>query len=552
MINPVDTVCKTIERYDLIPAGTHVIVGLSGGADSVCLMEILWELAGSRRLQASLEAVHVHHGLRQTADRDEAYVRSFAEVRNIPLTVVHVKAGQYAEEHGLSTEEAGRILRQQAFAEAAEQWKKKSEGNAAGSNKGSRSCPECRIALAHHLEDSAETMLFHLCRGSRMAGLAGICPRSGNVIHPLIECSREEIEEFLRDRGITWCTDETNESDDYTRNFIRHQILPLLKDHINLEAERHIAGAALEAAECEQFLQEETRKAFRQCCAQIGKDGKTFPGACPEAEGKEWDSGESSAREKRAGCEAPEIGIRLERLTALPPFLQRRVLYEALIRTAGRKKDIAAVHVESLQKLCSHGGSAELSLPYGITARKQYGMLRLWKTGNQTAGEKEEEKAAARRNAEERISGKMNPESRNAAEKCFVSETDMPEISEAGFFLIRSSDNYHSRRFPRPVGCKVPSGPYTKWFDYDKMQASFQFRTRQPGDRMLLSADGGGKYKTLSRLFIDGKIPKDLRDRIVLPFSGQEVLWIPGGRISAAFPVTDDTKNILELSVARK
>ena len=133
---------QVIRQFDMIPPGAHVIVGLSGGADSVCLMEALYERVKDGGLSGTLEAVHVHHGLRATADRDEEYVRAFTAERKIPLRVVHVRAADYAAEHGLSTEEAGRILRQQAFAEAAVQ----------------RADPACpvRIALAHHLEDSAE------------------------------------------------------------------------------------------------------------------------------------------------------------------------------------------------------------------------------------------------------------------------------------------------------------------------------------------------------------------------------------------------------------
>ncbi len=457
---------QVIRQFDMIPPGAHVIVGLSGGADSVCLMEALYERVKDGGLSGTLEAVHVHHGLRATADRDEEYVRAFTAERKIPLRVVHVRAADYAAEHGLSTEEAGRILRQQAFAEAAVQ----------------RADPACpvRIALAHHLEDSAETLLFHLCRGGRMAGFTGIRPVSGNVIHPLLTCSRDEIEAFLRERQIPWCTDETNDRDDYTRNRIRHQVMPLLCESINPEAERHLAAAALEAAEAETFLEAETEKARRQCLADGYED-------C-------------------AGASGGEV-YNVSRLLALVPFLRRRVLYAALVRAAGRKKDISAEHVAALERLLQTGGSAELTMPCGILARKEYDDL--W---------------FVRRVEHEHAEGLWRWN---------------------GVAVPTAADAYETREFERPDGAAIPTGLCTKWFDYDKITSTVDFRTRRPGDRLTLSGDG--RSKALGRCFIDGKMPADLRDRVVLPMCGQEVLWIPGYRVNASFLVSERTRRILEI-----
>ena len=492
MKNLINKVEQIIRQYDMIPPGAHVIVGLSGGADSVCLMEALYERKKNERLSVTLEAVHVHHGLRATADRDEAYVRAFTEEREIPLRVVHVRAADYAAEQGLSTEEAGRILRQQAFAEAAARW--------------ADSACSVRIALAHHLEDSAETLLFHLCRGGKIAGFAGIRPVSGNVIHPLLTCSREEIEAFLREKRIPWCTDETNDSDDYTRNRIRHQVMPLLRSGVNAEADRHLAAAALEAAEAEAFLEAETEKARRQCLADGGLE--TIGQQAGEAVLLEPDG-----YEDRADVLGGEV-YTVHRLQALAPFLRRRVLYAALVRAAGRKKDISAEHVAALDRLLQTGGNAELTLPCGILARKQYDDLRFVRRGTG-------QRALS-------VSGRSGERWR-----------------WNGVAVPTAADAYETRVFDRPDGAVIPSGLCTKWFDYDKITSTVDFRTRRPGDRLTLSEEGSSK--TLGRCFIDGKMPAGLRDRVVLPMCGQEALWIPGYRVSAAFLVSENTRRILEI-----
>ena len=481
----------------MIPPGAHVIVGLSGGADSVCLMEALYELKTDGRLSGTLEAVHVHHGLRTTADRDEAYVRAFTEERGIPLRVVHVRAADYAAEHGLSTEEAGRILRQQAFAEAAARW-------------ADPACP-VRIALAHHLEDSAETLLFHLCRGGRMAGFTGIRPVSGNIIHPLLTCSREEIEAFLRERRIPWCTDETNDCDDYTRNRIRHQVMPLLRSGVNPGADRHLAAAALEAAEAEAFLEAETEKARRRCLAARNPETDRFPETGGQQDGETTRS-RTDGQADGAGASEEDV-YAVSRLQALAPFLQRRVLYAALVRAAGRKKDISAEHVAALTRLLQSGGSAELTMPCGILARKGYDDLWFVRQMEQRA-----------------LSGPGR-----SGERWRWNGVAVPTAADA----------YETRVFERPDGSAIPAGLCTKWFDYDKITSTVDFRTRRPGDRLTLSEDG--RSKALGRCFIDGKMPADLRDRMVLPMCGQEVLWIPGYRVSASFLVSERTRRILEI-----
>ena len=194
------------EKYQMIRPGDRIVAGISGGADSVCLLFLLRELC--REKGAGLFAVHVNHGLRGAeAGEDEAYVRKLCGELKVPLRVFSFDVRGRAREEHLTLEEAGRLCRYEAFEEEAER------------------IGGTRIAVAHHAGDQAETVLFQLFRGSGLKGLAGIRPVRDNVIRPLLCTGREEIEAWLTERGIEWRTDSTNLTTDYTRNRIRGEIL---------------------------------------------------------------------------------------------------------------------------------------------------------------------------------------------------------------------------------------------------------------------------------------------------------------------------------------
>ena len=233
----------------------RLLCAVSGGADSMCLLEVLRELQPRAGLQ--LKVFHVHHGLRESAAGDLDYVAEYCERADIPFEAAYVDAAGFAGDHGLSVEEAARQLRYEALEKAADRWDQEnlSEKEHLPEHKtlASRQNGKCRIAVAHHREDQAETVLFNLVRGSRLTGLRGMLPVSGRIIRPLLTCSRREIEEFLAARGISWREDETNEDVRYSRNLLRRRIIPLL-EQINKGAQEHIVRASEEAAEAEEFL----------------------------------------------------------------------------------------------------------------------------------------------------------------------------------------------------------------------------------------------------------------------------------------------------------
>lgn len=203
-----DKILRYIRLYNMLSEGDIAVCGLSGGADSVSLLMVLCEL--KEQLGIRVEALHVNHCLRGAeSDRDEEFCRQLCLRLNIPFTAVSCDVNGYAEENSLSCEEAARALRYGIFSD-----------NTVGK----------KLATAHNADDNLETVILNLVRGSGLKGISGIIPVRGNIIRPLLAVSRQEIEDYLSERKQDYVTDSTNLSDDYTRNRIRHNIIPVMKE----------------------------------------------------------------------------------------------------------------------------------------------------------------------------------------------------------------------------------------------------------------------------------------------------------------------------------
>lgn len=198
---------QTVERYNLFPSESKVLVAVSGGSDSVCLLDLLRIFASERKLR--LIGFHLNHRLRETARRDEAFVRSL--FGSEPLVVVRSDVGRYAQRHRLGIEEAARLVRYRHMERVAKRL----------------GC--VRVALGHNADDNLETMLFNLARGAGLSGLAGIPVQRGIFVRPLLDLEREDIVRYLRARGLDWVEDETNKDIAFRRNLLRLQVVPALK-----------------------------------------------------------------------------------------------------------------------------------------------------------------------------------------------------------------------------------------------------------------------------------------------------------------------------------
>ena len=241
----ISTVKLTIQKHNMLHAGDSVCAALSGGADSVALLLVLYEL--STELDFSLSAVHVNHLLRgEESDRDEQFCRDLCGKLGVPLQIFREDAAAFSQAIGESVETGARELRYKIFS--------------------GLSCD--KIATAHNLNDNAETLLFRIARGTGLHGLSGIPAVRGNIIRPLIECTRDEIEAYLAEKNQSFVTDSTNLSDDYARNRIRHHVVPEMQAvHGAFPAcvTRMTAGFA----EDEDFLTNEAKKCEKQSLFQL-------------------------------------------------------------------------------------------------------------------------------------------------------------------------------------------------------------------------------------------------------------------------------------------
>ena len=324
-----------VRKWGMLEKSDIVIAGISGGPDSICLLCVLIDL--SREIGFQIAAVHVNHGLRGAeADADEAYVSRFCEERGIPLMVRHTDVRAIAAERKLSGEEAGREVRREAYEEAV------------------RKYGGTRIALAHHMNDNAETLLLNMARGTGVRGMAGIRPVNGPYIRPLLCVKRREIEQYLEENHIDYCIDRTNMEDIYTRNRIRNHIIPCLEEQINSRTVEHLEELAEQMGELSNYVERQAGKAYARCVRQV------------QASGTEMSVGE-------------ETVLDVERFQEEDPAIRPYVVRMLLSRAAKREKDIEAVHVRSVEALTQMQSGRKISLPYGLCAERRYGEVHIYR-----------------------------------------------------------------------------------------------------------------------------------------------------------------------------
>ena len=371
---------RYIEANQLIRPGDGVVVGLSGGPDSVFLLYALHTLQA--RMGFTLRAVHVHHGIRGAeADRDETFSEKLCAKLDIPFQAVHVAAPAYAAQHGLSLEEAARILRYEALEAARQQL---TQATAAW------------IAVAHHLDDQAETVLHNLVRGAGLRGLAGMENRRNHVIRPLLSIKREDILKWLKQYDIPYVTDSTNADPHYTRNRIRSTVLPELRE-INPEASAHIAHSAALLREADAYFHalalqyvdahatltvapDSANAIDRSAHARpkspalpgppvpLPEPGASARGTTPRPPALAENSAEGATEASGEATILRSIALPVVKLKEYPELVRQYVYSELLRRIGTPQKDWSAVHYRDIDRLIFGPGGTHLDLPYRMSA----------------------------------------------------------------------------------------------------------------------------------------------------------------------------------------
>lgn len=316
---------KTLHAHSMIQIGDAVLVGVSGGPDSVALVHILRALASKYGLRMAI--AHLNHGLRRNeSDRDQAFVTALANQFEMPFYVEKQDVRHYQKNHHLSVEEAARQVRYRFFHRTADQY---------GYDK---------IALGHHADDNAEQVLMAMLRGSGPLGLAGMPPmRPDNIVRPLINLRQSEILNYLAVRDLDYVVDSSNRDSQFLRNKIRNRLIPRLQAEYNPKiVDSLIRLASILAAE-EEWIETQIRPVFR--------DALVF---------------EQQSR----------IGLSLAQLNQKPIAAQRRLIRKAILQVKGNLRRIAFAHIEAVLRLAQQGPlCGMLDLPDGIRVWRDQDIL---------------------------------------------------------------------------------------------------------------------------------------------------------------------------------
>lgn len=466
-----DRVLEYIQENQMIEAGDKIIVGVSGGPDSVCLLFLLKRY--KKMLDISLAVVHMEHGIRgKESAEDAAFVENLCRDWEIPFFLYRKDVPKLSREWKCSEEEAGRRVRYEAFEEVRER---------IGAEK---------IAVAHNQDDQAETILFHLARGSGLLGLTGIQPVRGRIIRPLLCLSRAEIEEILEKEGLLSRTDATNREIEYTRNRIRLHILPLLREELNTKASEHIARTGEMLSSIEDYMISQAALEAKQLMQE--KNGLLY-------------------LDRRALHDKHE---------AMKDYILRCCLMRAL---GGDLHNISFVHIADLKRLCDNQSGRRLNLPRGLAAYTENDMLVI----------------GPREALVHYSCFKMRDTYCSQGGGLSITLPDKGEVWYGKYHILTALEPYKNEIIPEKM--------YTKWFDYDTIKNTVQIRSRMEGDYLTVTADG--KRKTLKKYLIDEKIPAGERGGLCLLADESHILWVIGHRISEAYKVTEKTQRVLKVQV---
>ncbi|MCY3551614.1 MAG: tRNA lysidine(34) synthetase TilS [Candidatus Poribacteria bacterium] len=476
---------RFILRHAMIENGETVIVAVSGGADSLALLYGLHALR--TQLNCQLHVAHLNHCLRSDADADADFVQQHATNLELPCTIGRADVPLLMKQWKLSVEASARRARYQFYEDICTQIR------------------ATKVALGHHRDDTAETVLMNLIRGSGTTGLKGIAPvRDVKFIRPLADFTRQQIEAFLTSMGLVQRQDSTNTDTRYLRNRIRHELIPLLERDYNPNIKTGLSRTADVLGTESEYLDTVAREAFEVCRIQDSTEIET-------------------------SIKSGSVVLDSAKLRQYHIAVQRRVLRRSFAEMSGYTGDLYFTHCEAMLSIVEgESPNTVLALPNGLRFRRVYQYLIF-----------------------EANAGSRSPvpaEMENFAYPLAV--PGKVSITPLKAEITVELGNIQSREAPT-----LPDGKFEAVFDYEKLKEMFAnpsldtlpltVRNRRQGDRFRPYGMQG--TKKLKDFLMDAKVPRYERDSVPLLVCGDEMLWIVGYTTSERFKIHPGTQQYLYL-----
>lgn len=545
----INKVLDTIKEYNLIEDNDKIVLGVSGGVDSMTLLYILSTLKKEGKINFDFSVVTCDHNTRDGESTSDAlFVKEECDKLGVKVYTYEIDLEKEAKENKISSEEMGRKFRYNAFNDALKK---------EGANK---------IATAHNMDDNAETVLLNIFRGTGLDGLCGIPVKNGKVIRPLIKCSKEEIYNFAKVYNIEYREDKTNKEEDFTRNKIRNKIIPFVKENINQSILSQVNNMT-ETLEVEKdFIHEETIKAFNEVATSY------------------IESDESNNENKDV------IKLDIDKLNNYHLAIKKRVIKKAIsLINNDSIKDLSNKHIESVIDILKKGTGKQITVLNSILCKVNYDYLLITK-GEESKNELEKVNENSdiiiletKNNSIALYDNKSNDLTLSSNESVKLNDEDNSitfKISNKEIVLKSLNDeennsllklfNEDKNSFNNKM---KDEKEYAMYFDLDKVlkktniisneeslekissKVLYRFRQRDDGDKILI--DNENHYKSISDIFIDEKIERDNRNKYII-FEKIEkdendnvitldIISILGLRTSPKYMITNDTKNIMKV-----
>lgn len=480
------TVAETISGYNMFEPYDSVLIGLSGGPDSIALLHIM--LIFASRLSLRLGIAHLNHSLRgHDSDNDAEFVLSVAGRLNLPCYNIKEDVSRYKLEKRISLEEAAREVRYDFFLKTAKKH---------GFN---------RIALGHQCDDNAELVLMYIFRGSGPCGISGIppvrCAEGGGgirIVRPLIKTTRSEIINFLNSKGIDYVIDSSNSDTGYLRNRIRHELIPHIRDACNPNIVATLNRLSSIIRVEEEWIENTLNPLYEN--SVLSEDDK-------------------------------KIALSVEILDTLDTAAKRRIIRKAVVKIKGDLRHITLAHIDSVSRLLEKGSCRwNIDFPDRIRVCRKYDRLIVVK-----------EKTALRDRKQE--PGKSEP-------VMFQYSIKKPEPGKPFLLFIKEIKSYIRFTCKSvkqlPDFCNIEKK--TCLLDMDALTFPLLVRSLRAGDRF--SPLGMTGTQKVGRYFINNKVPQNERGRTPVMLSRRKIVWVAGHQIDGSMKVLSSTKNILEAELS--